>query len=225
MQHIIATELFDLSHSIAGDYISSFEAPWQALRELSAFIIAYGKTLSEEEFDCPTENVWIAKSATVSPTAYIGAPCIICADAEIRHCAYIRGSAIVGRGAVVGNSCELKNCILFDGAQTPHYNYVGDSILGYRAHLGAGAVTSNVKSDKSNVCIRVGDAKIPTDMRKLGALVGDLVEVGCGCVLNPGTIIGKKASIYPLTSVRGSIPADHIVKSANEIVARIHHPN
>ena len=220
MHAIKTTALFDLSHTIADRYLASFDTPWEALPGLSDFIVSYGKTLSEDEYDCPQENVWIAKSATVAPSAYIGAPCIICANAEIRHCAYIRGSAIVGSGAVVGNSCELKNCILFDSVQVPHYNYVGDSILGYKAHMGAGSITSNVKSDKTNVSIRTADGRIETGMRKLGALVGDLVEIGCNCVLNPGTVIGRTSSVYPLTAVRGFIPEGHIVKSNAEIVLR-----
>lgn len=222
MHMITATALFDLSHTIADHYLISFDNPWEALPGLSEFIISYGKTLSADAYDCPQENVWIAKSATVVPSAFIGAPCIICEGAEIRHCAYIRGSAIVGKGAVVGNSCELKNCILFDGVQVPHYNYVGDSILGYKAHMGAGSITSNVKSDKTNVSIRTDEGRIETGMRKLGALVGDLVEVGCNCVLNPGTVLGRGVSVYPLTSVRGLIPADHIVKSNAEIILRKH---
>ncbi len=222
MQVINTAELFDMSHTIAARHLISFDNPWEALPGLSEFIISYGKTLSADAYDCPRENVWIAKGATVAPSAFIGAPCIICEGAEIRHCAYIRGSAIVGKGAVVGNSCELKNCILFDGVQVPHYNYVGDSILGYKAHMGAGSITSNVKSDKTNVSIRTDGGRIETGMRKLGALVGDLVEVGCNCVLNPGTVLGRGVSVYPLTSVRGLIPADHIVKSDAEIVLRKH---
>ena len=214
------TNLFDLSHTIAAEYLAAFDQPWEALAGLSAFIIAYGKTLPADEYDNPRENVWISKSATVAPSADIGAPCIICAGAEIRQCAYIRGSAIVGAGAVVGNSCELKNCILFDSVQVPHFNYVGDSILGYRAHMGAGSITSNVKSDKTNVAIRAFDERLETGMRKLGAMLGDYVEIGCNCVLNPGTVIGRRSSVYPLTSVRGFIPEGHIVKSTTEIVIR-----
>ena len=214
------TSLFDLSHTVAADYLAAFEYPWEALSGLSAFIISLGKTLPADQYDQPTENVWIAKSATVAPTASIGAPCIICDGAEIRQCAYIRGSAIVGAGAVVGNSCELKNCILFDSVQVPHFNYVGDSILGYRSHMGAGSITSNVKSDKTNVSIRRDGDRIETGMRKLGAMLGDFVEVGCNCVLNPGTVIGRRSSVYPLTSVRGFVPEDHIVKTTTEMVLR-----
>lgn len=217
---IKTTELFDLSHSIAAPYLSEFSTPWDALTALSDYIISLGNQLPADQYDSPRENVWIAKDATVAPSAVVGAPCIICSGAEIRHCAYIRGSAIVGAGAVVGNSCELKNCILFDSVQVPHFNYVGDSILGYKSHMGAGSITSNVKSDKTNVSIRTPEGPIETGRRKLGALLGDFVEVGCNCVLNPGTVIGRGTSVYPLTSVRGWVPEGHIVKSPTNIVPR-----
>ena len=220
MQEIQTSMLFDFSHTVAAEYLANFSHPWEALPGLSAFILSKGATLSSEEYDNPIPGVWIAKSATVAPSASIGAPCIICENAEIRQCAYIRGSAIVGAGAVVGNSCELKNCILFDSVQVPHFNYVGDSILGYKSHMGAGAITSNVKSDKTNVVVRAGEERIATGMRKFGAMLGDFVEVGCNCVLNPGTIIGRHCSVYPLTSVRGVIPEGHIVKSMDNIVLR-----
>lgn len=210
----------DTDRTIAWDYLSQFEYPWQALDTLGDYIRALGKTLSKEEYDNPCEGVYIAKDAKVAPTAYIGAPTIICQGAEIRHGAYIRGGAIVGRGAVVGNSVELKNAILFDGVQVPHFNYVGDSILGYKSHMGAGAVTSNVKSDKSEVSIRYGNERVMSGRRKFGAILADYVEVGCNSVLNPGTIIGTHSNVYPLSSVRGYIEAYHIFKSPTEIVEK-----
>ena len=207
-------------HSIAWEYLSAFEYPWQALDGLGEYILALGKTLPGEEYDNPTEGVYIAKSAKIAPTAFIGAPTIICPGAEVRHCAFIRGCAIVGRDAVVGNSVEVKNVILFDGVQIPHFNYVGDSILGYKSHMGAGAVTSNVKSDKSEVSIRLFDERVFTGRRKLGAILADFVEVGCNSVLNPGTIIGTHSNVYPLSSVRGYVEAYHIFKSPTEIVEK-----
>lgn len=207
-------------HSIAWEYLSAFEYPWQALDGLGEYILALGKTLPREEYDNPTEGVYIAKSAKIAPTAFIGAPAIICPGAEVRHCAFIRGCAIVGRDAVVGNSVEVKNAILFDGVQIPHFNYVGDSILGYKSHMGAGAVTSNVKSDKSEVSIRLFDERVFTGRRKLGAILADFVEVGCNSVLNPGTIIGTHSNVYPLSSVRGYVEAYHIFKSPTEIVEK-----
>ena len=220
MEKITIQNLFDLSHTLAANYLCGFAFPWDALSGLSEYIVALGKTLDHHQYDNPRENVWIAKSATVAPSAVIGAPCIIGHGAEIRHCAYIRGSALIGENAVVGNSCELKNCILFDGVQVPHFNYVGDSILGYKAHMGAGSVTSNVKSDKTNVTVRTPNGLIETGRRKLGAMVGDMVEIGCNCVLNPGTVIGRGSSVYPLTSVRGFIPEGHIAKSTPELVLK-----
>lgn len=206
--------------SIAYPLLCRFEYPWEALSSISDFILEMGAVLPKEEYDQIGENIWIAKSATVAKTACINGPCIICADAEVRHCAFIRGSAIVGRGAVVGNSTELKNCILFDGVQVPHYNYVGDSILGYKSHMGAGSITSNVKSDKTLVAVRLGDEKIETGRKKFGAMLGDYVEVGCNSVLNPGTVIGSHSNVYPLSSVRGYVPADSIFKAHGNIVQK-----
>mgnify|MGYP002511871152 CR=1 FL=1 len=221
------TQLLDLSHSMAGEYLAQFEYPWQALKGIRELILTLGPALGEE-FTEVTPSVWVHKSAEVAPTAYLGAPCIIGAETEVRHCAFIRGSALVGAGCVVGNSTELKNCILFDGVQVPHYNYVGDSVLGYKSHMGAGAITSNVKSDKSPVTVKPavgyeGDFDpIPTGRKKLGAMLGDFVEVGCNSVLNPGTVIGAHTNVYPLSSVRGAVPAHAIFKSGkgSEIVGK-----
>lgn len=213
-------ELFDLSHTVASEFISSFEYPFQALPHIKQYVNDLIQTLDEDEYYSPKDGVWISKSATVAPTAFIEAPTVICAGAEIRHCAYIRGAVIVGEGCVVGNSTELKNCILFDKVQVPHYNYVGDSILGYKAHLGAGVVVSNLKSDKSNVVIKCGNSVIETGLRKFGALVGDCVEVGCNSVLNPGTIVGRNSVVYPTSNVRGVVPENCIFKSANNIVIK-----
>ena len=207
-------------HSIAYGLLSRFEYPWEALPHISEIITELGSTLSPAEYRLMGENIWVAKDASVAPTAFINGPCIICRGAEIRHCAYIRGNAIVGSNAVVGNSVELKNCILFDCVQVPHFNYVGDSILGYKSHMGAGAVTSNLKSDKTSVTVKLGEEKIETGLRKFGAILGDLVEVGCGAVLNPGTVIGRLTSVYPLSSVRGFVPEDSILKSGGIIVKR-----
>lgn len=213
-------ELFELSHTVAGDFLKSCEYPWQALPHIAEWILAIGSTLSAEEYEHPAENVWIARSAKIASTASINGPCIIGAETEVRHCAFVRGNALIGKGAVVGNSTELKNVILFDGVQVPHFNYVGDSILGYKAHLGAGAVTSNVKSDKGLVVIRVNGQTIETDRKKVGAMVGDLVEVGCGSVLNPGTVIGRGSRIYPLCSVRGTVP-EHCICKKNGVLTEI----
>jgi len=214
------SELFDLEKTIAARLFDGKQYPWEALEDISAFIRALGPTLPAELYDHPSEDVWIAKDAKVFASAYIGSPCIIDSGAEIRQCAFIRGSAIVGKNAVVGNSTELKNVVLFDGVQVPHYNYVGDSILGYKAHMGAGSITSNVKSDKKPVVIHNGDEQIPTGRKKVGAMLGDLADIGCNSVLNPGTVIGRRASVYPLSCVRGVIPADHICKTGNVIVPR-----
>ena len=211
-------ELFDLDHTVAEPLLAQCRYPWEALPLIGGFIKELGKTLSEAEYDHPAEFVWIAKSAVVAPTASISGPCIIGPDTEIRHCAFIRGNALVGSGAVVGNSTELKNVILFDKVQVPHYNYVGDSILGYRSHMGAGAITSNVKSDKKLVVVRDGDERMETGLKKFGAILGDHVEVGCGSVLNPGTVVGKNSRIYPLSSVRGFVPPDSIYKRQGEVV-------
>jgi NDP-sugar pyrophosphorylase family protein len=213
------SELFDLTKSIAAPLLGNTEYPWEALPKIKAFILELGATLPSEIYEKVGEDVWIAKSAKVAPSAYIDGPTIICECAEIRHCAYIRGSVIVGEGSIVGNSCEVKNSIIFDGVQTPHYNYVGDSILGYHSHMGAGSVTSNVKSDKTNVSIMADGERIPTGLRKFGAMLGDYVEVGCNSVLCPGSVIGRNSTIYPLTRVRGYIPENSIHKG-DEIVPK-----
>ena len=220
--------LFDLTHTLARPWLEHTEYPWEILPDISTIIREVGATLDPALYDHPADGVWIARSATVAPTAYIGAPAIIGERSEVRHCAFIRGSALVGDDCVVGNSTELKNCILFDGVQVPHYNYVGDSVLGYRSHMGAGAITSNVKSDKSPVVIKpaVGYEgsfePISTGRKKLGAMLGDFVEVGCNSVLNPGTVIGPHSNIYPLSSVRGAVPSNAIFKSGrgSEIVGK-----
>ena len=213
-------ELLDLSHTIAAELFEGKEYPWEVLGELRDFILKLGETLPENEFDKIAEDVWIAKDATVFPSAYIGGPCIIDRGAEIRHCAFIRGSAIIGKGCVVGNSVEIKNSLLFDMVQTPHYNYVGDSVLGYKSHMGAGSITSNVKSDKSLVVVKNGGELIETGRKKFGAILGDKVEVGCNSVLNPGTVLGRRVSVYPTSSVRGVVPEDCIYKDRDDIVKR-----
>ena len=222
MENVKITDLYDLSHTAAADYLSQFTYPWEALKGISDFIIALGKTLSPEEHDCPSENVWVHKTAKVFPSAYLGSPCIIGPETEVRHCAFIRGSALVGAGCVVGNSVELKNVIIFDCVQTPHYNYVGDSILGYKSHMGAGSITSNVKSDKTNVVIKQGGEQLETGIKKIGAMLGDFVEVGCNSVLNPGTVIGRHSNIYPNSSVRGVVPSESIWKTGGVIVRKEH---
>lgn len=214
------SNLLDLSHTLAGDYLKQFQYPWQALDGIKELILTLGAGLSPEEYDQPHPNVWVHKTATVAPTAYLGAPCIIGPETEVRHCAFIRGSALVGEHCVVGNSVELKNVILFDNVQTPHYNYVGDSILGYKSHMGAGSITSNVKSDKTLVVIKNGEEKIETGRKKMGAILGDFVEVGCNSVLNPGTILGRRSSVYPTSCVRGTVEADHIYKDKDHIIPR-----
>jgi len=212
--------LLDLSNTIAADIFTGYTYPWEVLGKIKAFILELGPSLPVDEYDKIGEDIWIAKSAKIAPTASISGPAIICKDAEIRHCAYIRGSAIVGEGAVVGNSTELKNVILFNKVQVPHYNYVGDSILGYKAHMGAGAITSNVKSDKTLVVVRAGNETIETGLKKFGAILGDFVEVGCNTILNPGTIVGRNSNIYPLSMVRGYVPEASIYKKAGEIVKK-----
>jgi NDP-sugar pyrophosphorylase family protein len=213
-------DLYDLDHTLAKDYLSQFEYPWEALKGIKDFIIALGKTLPEE-YEQREENVWVHKTAKVFPTAYLGAPCIIGPNTEVRHCAFIRGSALVGADCVVGNSVELKNVILFDHVQVPHYNYVGDSILGYYSHMGAGSITSNVKSDKTLVKVHAGDEDIETGLKKFGAMLGDHVEVGCNSVLNPGTVIGRNSNIYPTSCVRGFVPEGSIWKThTGEIVEK-----
>lgn len=214
------SQLLDLSHTMAGEYLKQFDYPWQALDGIKDLILALGPTLSPEEYGQPAPNVWIHKTAAVAPTAYLGAPCIIGLKTEVRHCAFIRGSALVGEGCVVGNSVELKNVILFDGVQTPHYNYVGDSILGYKSHMGAGSITSNVKSDKTLVVVKNSGELIPTGRKKFGAILGDYVEVGCNSVLNPGTVIGRGSSVYPTSSVRGVVPAGSIYKARGNVVSK-----
>lgn len=212
-------ELFDLDKTIAAGLFSGKVYPWEVLDDIKSFILSLGETLSKEEFDHPEDGIWVAKDAKVAPTAYIGSPCIIDRGAEVRHCAFIRGSAIVGKGTVVGNSTELKNVVLFDKVQVPHYNYVGDSVLGYKAHMGAGSITSNVKSDKSLVVIK-SQPPIETGRKKVGAMLGDEVEVGCNSVLNPGTVIGRRSNVYPLSSVRGLVPSDSIYKDEEHIVSK-----
>ncbi len=214
------SNLLDLSHTLAGDYLKQFQYPWQALDGIKELILTLGAGLSPEEYDQPQPNVWVHKTAPVAPTAYLGAPCIIGPETEVRHCAFIRGSALVGEHCVVGNSVELKNVILFDNVQTPHYNYVGDSILGYKSHMGAGSITSNVKSDKTLVVVKNGEEKIETGRKKMGAILGDFVEVGCNSVLNPGTILGRRSSVYPTSCVRGVVEADHIYKDKDHIIPR-----
>jgi len=205
--------------SVAMPLLQRYQYPWEALDDLAEYIREAGRNLTEE-YEQRGDSIWVARTAVIAPTASIGGPCIIGPGAEIRHCAFIRGSAVVGEGAVVGNSVELKNCILFDGVQVPHFNYVGDSVLGYKSHMGAGAVTSNVKSDKNPVAVQCNGERVETGRKKFGAILGDFVEVGCNSVLNPGTVIGSRTNIYPLSSVRGYIPADSIYKSRNEVVAK-----
>lgn len=213
-------ELLDLTKTIAAPLFEGKQYPWEVLADISDFIIELGKTLPEDEFELRGENVWVAKDAKVFPSAYIGSPCIIDHGAEIRHCAFIRGSAIVGKNAVVGNSTEIKNSILFDNVQAPHYNYIGDSILGYKSHMGAGSITSNVKSDKTLVVIKSPEGNIETKRKKVGAILGDHVEIGCNSVLNPGTVLGRGASVYPTSCVRGVIPQNGIYKDKDNIVIR-----
>ena len=213
-------DMYDLEHTLAAEYLKGFEYPWEALAGIKELIISLGEKLDKNLYTEVSPQVWVHKTAKVYPTAYLGAPCIIGAGTEVRHCAFIRGSALVGSSCVVGNSVELKNVILFDNVQTPHYNYVGDSILGYRSHMGAGSITSNVKSDKTLVVIKSEDEMIETGLKKFGAMVGDFVEVGCNSVLNPGTVIGRNSNVYPLSRVRGIIPENSIYKSADDIVLK-----
>lgn len=220
MRELTVNELYDLNETIAKDIFDDVTYPWEVLPKIGDFIVELGKTLSKEEYDQVEENVWIAKSANVFPSAYIHGPAIIGKDAEVRHCAFIRGNAIVGEGAVVGNSTELKNVILFNKVQAPHYNYVGDSVLGYKAHMGAGSITSNVKSDKKLVVVKTPEGGIETGRKKFGAMLGDEVEVGCGTVLNPGSVVGRHTNIYPLSSVRGYVPAGSIYKRQGEVVEK-----
>ena len=212
--------LYNLDETIASKIFEGATYPWEVLPKIEEFIKELGNTLSSEEYEKRGEDIWIAKTATIAPTAYIKGPAIIGKNAEIRHCAFIRGKAIVGEGAAVGHSTELKNVILFNKVQVPHYNYVGDSILGYKAHMGAGSITSNVKSDKKLVVVKNKEEKIETGLKKFGAMLGDNVEIGCGSVLNPGTVIGKNTNVYPLSSVRGVVPSNSIYKKQNEIVEK-----
>lgn len=215
------SRLYDLEETIAASYLSQFEYPWEALAGIGDMIIELGRSLPADRFEQRGENIWIAKSAHVFDSAYIAGPCIIDEEAEIRQCAFIRGKALVGKGAVVGNSTELKNVILFNKVQVPHYNYVGDSILGYRSHMGAGSITSNLKSDKTLVVLKGSGIRHETGLKKMGAMLGDFVEVGCNSVLNPGTVIGRHTNVYPLSMVRGIIPANHIYKDRDHIVVKI----
>ena len=210
-------DLFDLTHTIAGDYLAGFTYPWEALAGIKELILELGPKLGDEYEEVQPE-VWVHTTANVFPSAYLGSPCIVGANTEVRHCAFVRGSAIIGENCVVGNSVELKNVILFNNVQTPHYNYVGDSILGYKSHMGAGSITSNVKSDKSLVVIKNGDEVVETGRKKVGAMLGDFVEVGCNSVMNPGTVIGRNSNVYPVSSVRGVVPADSIVKTGGVVV-------
>ncbi|MDD6158481.1 MAG: UDP-N-acetylglucosamine pyrophosphorylase [Oscillospiraceae bacterium] len=213
-------DLLDLSHTIAAPLFEGKEYPWEVLDDIKSFILALGPTLPGEEYEQVSEGVWIARDALIFPSAYIGGPCIIDHGAEVRHCAFIRGSAIVGKNCVVGNSVEVKNAVLFDNVQTPHYNYVGDSVLGYKAHMGAGSVTSNVKSDKTPVVVKNGEERMETGRKKFGAILGDGVEVGCNSVLNPGTVVGRMSNIYPTSCVRGMVPAMSIWKDKDNIVSK-----
>ena len=216
---LTVNDLYDLSHSAAGDYLKGFTYPWEALSGIKQLILSLGQHLGDD-YEQVKPQVWVHKTATVAPTAFLGAPCIIGAGTEVRHCAFVRGSALVGENCVVGNSVELKNVILFDNVQVPHYNYVGDSILGYKSHMGAGSLTSNVKSDKTLVVVKSGSEEMPTGLKKFGAMLGDHVEVGCNSVLNPGTVIGPNTNIYPTSCVRGVIPANSIYKDKDNIVSK-----
>lgn len=222
MEHAKISSLYNLDETIAKEYLAQFTYPWEALKGISDFIKKIGPTLDTEKYERRGEDIWVAKNANVAPTAYLNGPLIIDEEAEIRHCAFIRGSAVVGRGSVVGNSTELKNVIIFNSVQVPHYNYVGDSVLGYKSHMGAGSITSNVKSDKTLVVVKdtVTGETIETGLKKFGAMLGDYVEVGCNSVLNPGTVIGRHSNIYPLSMVRGVVAADSIYKNKNEIVKK-----
>lgn len=211
-------DLLDLTHTLAGEYLAGFEYPWQALDGIKELVLSLGPGLPGSEYDHPADGVWVHKSAKVFPSAYLGAPCIIGPDSEVRHCAFIRGSALVGAHCVVGNSVELKNVILFDNVQTPHYNYVGDSILGYKSHMGAGSITSNVKSDKTLVVVKNGAEHVETGRKKFGAILGDAVEVGCNSVLNPGTVVGRGSRVYPTSCVRGVVPPRSIWKHDGSVV-------
>ena len=221
MQEITVSALYDLSHSIVGTRLAAFTYPWEALSHIGEWIAEIGPTLDKEVYDNPMPGVWIAKTAEITPSALIQGPAIICPGAKIRHCAYVRKNCIIGEGATVGNSTEIKNAVLFDGVQVPHFNYVGDSILGHRAHLGGGALLSNYRSDGGPITVRAGKVAFPTGNNKVGAFIGDFGEIGAGAVLNPGTVIGRRAIVYPLVAVRGFVPEQHIYKTADNIVARV----
>lgn len=220
MENITIDNLYDLKETIAAELFTEAEYPWEVLPRIHDFILELGKRLPEEIYEKRGEDIWVAKSAKVAPTACLNGPLIIDEEAEIRHCAFVRGNAIVGKGAVVGNSTELKNVVLFNKVQVPHYNYVGDSVLGFQSHMGAGSITSNVKSDKTLVVVKNGEEKIETGLKKMGAMLGDHVEVGCNSVLNPGTVIGRNSNVYPTSCVRGVIPAGHIFKRPGEVVKK-----
>ncbi len=220
MEALTVKQLYTLEETIARDIFDGVTYPWEVLPKISSFILELGASLSDKEYEKRGENIWIARSANVAPTAFINGPAIIGKNAEVRHCAFIRGNAIVGEGAVVGNSTELKNVILFNKVQVPHYNYVGDSVLGYKSHMGAGSITSNVKSDKKLVVVKTPEGNLETGMKKFGAMLGDEVEVGCGSVLNPGTVVGSHSNIYPLSSVRGFVPGNSIYKKQGEVVEK-----
>ena len=213
-------ELYDLSHTMAAEYLAGFTYPWEALAGIKNLIVSLGEKLNPDEYREVSPQVWVHRTVKVAPTAFLGAPCIIGAETEVRHCAFIRGAALVGEHCVVGNSVELKNVILFDNVQTPHYNYVGDSILGYKSHMGAGSITSNVKQDQRPVVVHAQEGNVETGLKKFGAMLGDFVEVGCNSVLNPGTVIGRHSNIYPLSSVRGVVPENHIWKTGGVVVPK-----
>ena len=221
MEQCKIENLFDLNETIAAELFADAVYPWEILGKINSFIIRLGNTLDSSRFEKRGEHIWVAKSADIAPTACLNGPLIVDEEAQIRHCAFIRGSAVIGRGAVTGNSTELKNVVLFNGVQVPHYNYVGDSVLGYKAHMGAGSITSNVKSDKTLVTVRDGVETIETGLKKFGAMLGDFVEVGCNTVLNPGTVVGRNTNIYPLSRVRGIVPADSIFKNNNDVAEKI----
>lgn len=220
INNILSKNLFDLSKTIASQLINKYDYPWDVLKEIKNYILEIGPSLPDDEYEKKGENIWISKNANISLSSYIGGPAIIQGGVEVRHCAYIRGNVIIGKNSVVGNSTEIKNSILFEETQIPHYNYVGDSMLGYKSHLGAGSITSNIKSDKTNIEIKLENEKVKTNLRKFGAIIGDYCEIGCNCVMNPGTILGKNCSIYPLTMVRGYIESNHIVKNNGEIIKK-----
>ena len=220
MEQCKIENLFDLNETIAAELFADAVYPWEILGKINSFIIRLGNTLDSSRFEKRGEHIWVAKSADIAPTACLNGPLIVDEEAQIRHCAFIRGSAVIGRGAVTGNSTELKNVVLFNGVQVPHYNYVGDYVLGYKSHMGAGSITSNVKSDKTLVTVRDGVETIETGLKKFGAMLGDFVEVGCNTVLNPGTVVGRNTNIYPLSMVRGVIAADCVYKNKNEIAQK-----